>query len=70
VERNDAEDARRYRWLRDVANIDYTIAVMDWRTNDWGNNYHIQISGDALDKAIDDAQASIRQPSQSAAENE
>lgn len=49
------KDAARYQWLRNAANIDETIAVMDWRTNAWGSNYHMQISGDELDSTIDTA---------------
>jgi hypothetical protein len=49
------EKAKKYDWLRNQAHIDHTAAVMDWRTNDWGNHYYIQLSGDVLDKAIDEA---------------
>lgn len=51
-------DALRYKWLRDVAHPDRDdtgIAVQESDVSDWGKHYHRHLSGEALDKAIDEA---------------
>jgi hypothetical protein len=53
-----AEDAARYRWLRDEAHPDNDhsgIAVTEERSNSWGSFYSEHLSGPELDTAIDAA---------------
>lgn len=55
-----AEDAMRYRFLRDVDPDAEDPAIMMHVKNDWGNWSYISLSGDDADQAIDAALAGAK----------